>query len=197
LPSDFSLASTIRYGVQFAKFLPALLLCRSWRMEADVQPPGVPGRDPLRYKLDERTDLRGHFKSSGEFDSRLEADFAAEFEAKYGGARRVWELAREDELILAGDTVMIPDFSFTHRRDGRRALLEIVGFWHPEYLRRKLAKVRQAGRSDLILLVYQSANLAEGEFEAVSAGEVLTFTRKPVLKEVLAAVERCALLPGS
>jgi len=188
--------STIRYGVQFAKFLPALLLCKSWRMEADVQPPGVPGREPLLYALDDRTDLRTHFRPSGPFDSRLEADFAAEFEAKYGGAKRKWELAREDELILVGDTVMIPDFSFTHRKDGRRALLEIVGFWHPEYLRRKLAKVRDAGRKDLILLVYQSANVAEGEFEAASAGEVLTFRRKPILKEVLAAVERCALAPA-
>jgi predicted nuclease of restriction endonuclease-like RecB superfamily len=185
--------STIRYGVQFAKFLPALLLCRRWGMEADVQPPGVPGREPLRYTLDDRTDLRTHFKASGPFDSQLEADFAAEFEAKYGDARRGWELAREDELILVGDTVMIPDFSFTHRVDGRRALLEIVGFWHPNYLQRKLAKVRQAGRRDLILLVYKSANVAEGEFEAASAGEVLTFSRKPVLKEVLAAVERCAV----
>jgi predicted nuclease of restriction endonuclease-like RecB superfamily len=187
--------STIRYGVQFAKFLPALMLCQRWRMEADVQPPGVPRREPLRYTLDDRSDLRTHFRASGPFDSQLEADFAAEFEAKYGGVRRRWELAREDELILVGDTVMIPDFSFTHRKSGRRALLEIVGFWHPEYLRRKLAKVREAGRSDLILLVYQSANLAEGEFEAASAGEVLTFSRKPVLKDVLAAVERCAVLP--
>jgi predicted nuclease of restriction endonuclease-like RecB superfamily len=182
--------------VQFAKFLPALLLCGRWRMEADVQPPGVSSREPLLYQLDDKTELRTHFRASGPFDSRLEADFAAEFEAKYGGARRRWELAREDELILVGDTVMIPDFSFTHRKDGRRALVEIVGYWHPEYLRRKLAKVREAGRSDLILLVYRSANLAEGEFEAASAGEVIAFSRKPILKEVLAAVERSAILPG-
>lgn len=185
--------STIRYGLQFAKFLPALLLCPRWSMEADVQPPGISNRGPLRYRLDDRTDLRTHFKASGLFDSQLEADFAAEFEGKYGVAARVWELAREDELILVDDTVMIPDFSFTHRKNGRRALLEIVGYWHPDYLRRKLAKVQQAGRRDLILLVYESANVAEGTFEAASAGEVLTFTRKPVLKEVLAAVERAAI----
>jgi predicted nuclease of restriction endonuclease-like RecB superfamily len=184
--------STMRYGLQFAKFLPALLLCQSWHMEADVHPPGG-GRQPHRYVLDDRTELRTHFKASGAFDSRLEADFAAEFEAKYGGAARKWELAREDELIVVGDTVMIPDFSFTHRKDGRRALLEIVGFWHPRYLQRKLDKVRQARRSDLILLVYQSANVAEGAFEAASAGQVITFSRKPVLKEVLAAVEQCAV----
>ncbi len=187
--------STIRYGLQFAKFLPALLLCERWQMEADVLPPKAPTSEPLRYHLDDRTPLRTHFKSSGPFDSQLEADFAAEFESKYSGAKRKWELAREDELIVVGDTVMIPDFSFTHRKDGRRALLEIVGFWHPRYLQRKLAKVRQAGRQDLILLVYESVNVAEGSFEAASAGEVLTFSRKPILKDVLAAVERCAILP--
>jgi predicted nuclease of restriction endonuclease-like RecB superfamily len=188
--------STIRYGLQFAKFMPALLLCQNWQMEADIQLPGIPSREPHRYVLDHHTELRSHFKASGPFDSQLEADFAAEFAEKYGGPVRVWQLAREDELILVGDTVMIPDFSFTHRKDGRRALLEIVGFWQPDYLRRKLEKVRQAKRRDLILLVYESANVAEGTFEAVSAGEVLTFSRKPVLKDVLAAVERCAVTQG-
>ncbi|MBN1889157.1 MAG: DUF790 family protein [Thermoflexales bacterium] len=198
--------STQRYGIQFAKFLPALMLCSSWRMEADVCPPRTGGAKPITrnsqpetylYTLDDSTELRTHFKPSGEFDSRLEADFAAEFEAKYGGVEREWVLAREDELIPAGDAVMIPDFSFTHRKDGRRALLEIVGFWHPNYLRRKLEKVRQAQRGDLILLVYESACVAEGKFDfaAASPGEVLTFKRKPVLKDVLAAVERCALAP--
>lgn len=187
--------STIRYGLQFAKFFPALLLCPAWQMEADVQPPGLARREPCRYTLDDRTPLRTHFKESAPFDSKLEADFAAEFEAKYSGPARQWELAREDELIILDDTVMIPDFSLTHRRDGRRVLIEIVGFWHPRYLQRKLAKVRRAGRTDLILLVYQSVNVAEGTFEAASAGEVLTFVRKPILKEVLAAAERCAAPP--
>lgn len=183
--------STIRYGLQFARFMPALLLCRRWRMTAEVRPPGV-GR-LMQYTLDDETELRGHFKASGEFDSQLEADFAVEFEEKYGRVERKWDLAREDEIIIVGDTVMIPDFSFTNRKDGRRALLEIVGYWHPRYLQRKLEKVRQAGRRDLILLVYESANVAEGAFEAAAAGEVLTFKSKPVLKEVLGAVERCAV----
>lgn len=187
--------STIRYGLQFARFLPALLLCPQWHMEADVLPPGTPRNRPLRYTLDDSAALQSHFKMSGEFDSQLEADFAAEFEAKYRGPRRKWALAREDELIVLEDTVMIPDFSLTHRRDGRRALLEIVGFWHPRYLQRKLQKVQQAGRHDLILLVYEAVNVAEGAFEAASAGEVLKFSRKPILKDVLAAAERCAVLP--
>jgi hypothetical protein len=190
-------SSSIRYGLQFAKFMPALLLGNRWQMEADVQPPKVSRTStPLRYVLDDQTPLRTHFKASGPFDSQLEADFAAEFEEKYGGVARKWVMAREDELITVEDTVMIPDFSFTHHKDGRRALLEIVGFWHPNYLRRKLAKVRQAQRSNLILVVYKSANVSEEAFEAASAGEVLMFTRKPILKDVLAAIERCATAPS-
>jgi len=183
--------STLRYGLQFAKFLPAILLCQNWQLEAEVQPPT--SRRPLHYNLDDQTALRSHFKASPLFDSTLEADFAADFATKYTGAKRAWELTREDEVIVLGDTVMIPDFALTHRKDGRRALIEIIGFWHPEYLQRKLTKIRQANCSHLILLVYQSANVATGVFEAVSTGEVLTFNKKPILKEVLAAVERCAI----
>lgn len=183
--------STIRYGLQFARFMPALLLCQTWQMVGKVRPPG---QDQfLRYELDDGTELRGYFKGSEGFASKLEAGFAAEFETKYNRAERIWELAYEDEIIPVGDTVMIPDFSLTHRKDGRRALVEIVGFWHPKYLARKLRKIQEANRRDMIVLVYESANVAEGAFEDASAGEVLMFKHKPILKDVMAAVERIAL----
>jgi predicted nuclease of restriction endonuclease-like RecB superfamily len=183
--------STTRYGRQFAVFLPALLLGQQWSMVADVRLPGE--SKTLYYRLDATTPLKTHFKGGGEFDSRMEADFAAEFEAKFGGERGGWTLKREDEVLLLGDTVMIPDFSVTNKADGRRALIEIVGFWHPEYLNRKLEKVRAANRHDLILLVYEGVNLTEDRLLNVP-GEVLYFAKKPVLKDVMAAVERSAVL---
>jgi hypothetical protein len=193
--------ATIRYGRQMAKFLPALLLCRNWKMEADIHIPSPPGmrdaqKGPLLYRLDPRSGLRSHYQASGPFDSKLEEDFSGEFEAKYRRARRQWELRREDEIIPLGDTVMIPDFSFTHVKDGRRALLEIVGFWHPNYLRRKLEKLRQAGRKDLIVLVYEGVKCSQEDLAEVP-GEVLFFKKKPVLKRVLEAVERCAMQTDS
>jgi len=188
--------ATIRYGRQMAKFLPALLLCRNWEMEADIHIPPPPGmknaqKGRLLYRLDPRSGLRSHYQASGPFDSKLEADLATEFEAKYSRARRQWELCREDEVIPLGDTVMIPDFSFTHVKDGRRALLEIVGFWHPNYLRRKVEKLRQAGRRDLVVLIYEGVKCSQEDLAEVP-GEVLFFKKKPVLKQVLEAVERCA-----
>ncbi|MCK5919581.1 MAG: DUF790 family protein, partial [Methylococcales bacterium] len=164
-------ASTMRYGLQFAKFMPALLLCQNWHMVAKVRPPN--SNKIMTYQLDHTTSLKTHFKPAKAFDSKLEANFAAEFSEKYTRAERKWTLGREDELLLVSDSVMIPDFSFTHVKDGRRALLEIVGFWHPDYLRRKLKKVRAVGRTDLILLVYESTNVSAEPFAEVSAGEVI------------------------
>ncbi|NJO82782.1 MAG: DUF790 family protein [Blastochloris sp.] len=183
--------ATTRYGRQFGAFLPALFLGQRWTMQASVRLPGA--HHSLTYRLDQKSPLVSHFKRSGAFDSRMEADFAAAFEAKFGGERGAWQLTREDEVLLLGDTVMIPDFAVTHRKDGRRALIEIVGFWHPEYLNRKLAKVREAERSDLILLVYEGVNLTADRLLHIP-GEVLYFANKPVLKDVMKSVERCAKL---
>jgi predicted nuclease of restriction endonuclease-like RecB superfamily len=179
--------ATTRYGRQFAAFLPALLLGEKWQMSASVRPPGF--TKTCEYKLDAKSSLRTHFKRSGEFDSRLEADFAADFAAKFGGKRGKWVLTREDEVILLGDTVMIPDFALTHKKDGRRVLIELVGFWTREYLRRKVEKVRAAQRSDLLLLVYEGINLTPDKLEDIP-GEVLYFKNKPVMKDLMAAVER-------
>ena len=54
-------------------------------------------------------------------------------------------------------SVMVPDFRLVHP-DGRSFLLEIVGYWRPEYLRKKFAQVRRAGRHDLILAISERLN---------------------------------------
>ena len=182
-------SATMRYGRQFAAFLPALLLCERWSMVAMVRSPQT--WSMATYRLDASSELQSHFKQSGPFDSRLEADFAHEFEEKFGSKRGQWILTREDEVLNLGDTVMIPDFALTHKRTGQRVLIELVGFWHPDYLRRKVEKVRAAQCRNLLLLVYEGVNLAPEALQDVP-GEVLYFKQKPVLKEVMSAVEAIA-----
>lgn len=155
-------------------------------MKADVRPPQM-GKH-LLYQLNDQVPLVSHFKKSPTYDSQLEANFATEFYAKFGAKRGKWELSREDEVILLGDTVMIPDFALTHRDSGKRILIEIMGFWHPDYLRRKLQKVHEANLNNLLLLVYEDVNLTADKLEDVPA-TVLYFVKKPVLKDVLAAAD--------
>lgn len=182
--------ATTRYGRQFAAFLPALLLCKQWRMAATVHPPQTGAT--AAYRLDYTTSLQTHFKQSGLFDSRLEADFAREFEQKMGGKRGHWRLFRESEVLLLGDTVMIPDFMLVDEQDAnRKILIELVGFWHPEYLRRKIEKVRVAQCAHLLLLVYKGLKITEDAFQD-SASEVIFFQQKPVIKDVMETVEKMA-----
>ena len=173
-----------------AAFLPALLLCEQWRLLARVRPPQATGE--MSYQLDSTSSLRSFFKSSGLFDSRLEADFAGEFEQKMGSKRGHWQLTRESEVLLLGDTVMIPDFILVDDQDeNRKIMIELVGFWHPEYLRRKIEKVRAANCAHLLLLVYQGLKITEDAFQD-AASEVIFFQNKPVLKEVMETVEEMA-----
>src|SRR5437588_2759661 len=183
-------SSTLRYGRQLAAFLPALLLCERWQMQAYVRPPQARGE--ILYRLDHTCSLRTHFKSSGIFDSRLEEDFSSEFEQKMGEKRGHWRMVRESEVLLLGDTVMIPDFVLIDEADEtRKILIELVGFWHPNYLKRKVEKVHAANCTHLLLLVYQGLNVTEEAFEG-SASEVIFFQNKPVLKEVMITVEAMA-----
>ena len=67
------------------------------------------------------------------YDSLLEKTFAERFHA----IESDWQIEREVAIINLKETVFIPDFAFRHT-DGRTALMEIVGYWRPEYLKKNL-----------------------------------------------------------
>lgn len=98
---------------------------------------------------------------------------------------------RENDVLDLGAEVMIPDFAFEHP-DGRQAILEIVGFWTPEYLSEKLAKIRTAELDNLIVAVSEQLDCAEEDFGA-AADRVLWFkTGSHVYDVVVLAKEYAA-----
>ncbi len=119
-----------KYGLKLAVFLPALLLCTRWKMEAEI----VTAEGEQRYfPLDESSNLVSHYRDSTMYDSLLEKTFAERFHAIDSD----WDIEREVAIINLKETVFIPDFAFRHT-DGRTALMEIVGYWRPEYLKKNL-----------------------------------------------------------
>ena len=118
-----------KYGIQMALFLPALLHCDRWWLDATIV---MNQKDHLRFNVTDESGLQSHYRDPGEFDSELERHFATQFDK----INTEWTLERETDIINLKDTVMIPDFAFSHP-DGRRALMEIVGFWTPDYLQKK------------------------------------------------------------
>ena len=108
-----------------------------------------------------------------QYDSRVEERFAQEF-------RRLapdWDVLREPEPITAENTLIFPDFALQHRSNpARRWLLEIVGFWTPDYVARKLASYRNARLSNLILCIDEGRNCAEADLPAGAV--VVRFRRR-------------------
>lgn len=145
------LRQTRRYGVAMARFLPALIACRGWRMHASVAAPRS-GR-ALRLDLSSDDGLKSHLPPPEDFDSTVEEKFAAKWGDEPRGG---WRLVREGRILHEGQHVFVPDFALVHD-DGREVLLEIIGFWTPEYLTAKAKTLSRFRDRNLLLAVSQMA----------------------------------------
>lgn len=144
------LRETRRYGAAMARFLPALLACRGWRMHAVLRPKNRAWL--ARLEISPADGLTSHLPPPDEFDSDLEAAFAE----KWGDQpREGWTLHREAEVLHVGQHVFVPDFVFQHT-DGRRVILELIGFWTPEYLQTKLETLARFADQPVLLAVADS-----------------------------------------
>ena len=106
----------------------------------------------LSFDLSPNDRLNSHLPSPDMFDSRVEEAFAR----KWGTEdREGWRLIREGELLHCGQKVFVPDFVFRHT-DGRTVLMEIIGFWTPEYLEAKFQTLRMFQDHRILLAVSES-----------------------------------------
>ncbi len=172
-------AHTRRYGVQMAALLPALLHIHKWELTARLNLNG----QELEYNLASNVKLKSPYPQPPEFDSMLESTFAKRWEKLHS----IWALEREVEVVDLKGTVFLPDFALRHP-DHRTAYVEIVGFWHPDYLKRKFEKVRRAGMHNLILAVSDRLKVGEGELESVP-GPVVMFKGQLDPKAVAGVLE--------
>jgi len=172
------LTVTRRYGVSFARFLPALLSCRGWSLRALVR---TPWRTRAELRLSSRDGYRSHLPAPAEFDSTVEEAFAR----KFGQQRDGWKLERESEIVHRGQQAFFPDFVFRHE-DGTEVMLEIVGFWTPEYLEAKRELLRRLRPARLLVAVAEKS-LRRGA--RVPEGFLVYKTRLKIAP-VLEALER-------
>jgi len=151
---------TRRYGTRFARLLRTVAkTADEWSLEATIDDRGtertlhlseadvsVPGVEPV-------TEVT--------YDSGVEADFAARFEA----LDLDWDLTREPEPLAAGTHVVIPDFAFDYRYADFRVFFEIMGFWTPEYVAKKLSRLGDLDAVEMVVAVDESLGVGE-EIEA-------------------------------
>jgi predicted nuclease of restriction endonuclease-like RecB superfamily len=180
-----------KYGVQMAVFLPALLLCRGWRMRAEIQHQKR-GRPAYFELTSAQTLLRSHYLSVGGYTNPVIEKLASTW-ARGGGD---WELTRSREVIDLGDSAFIPDFVIKHP-SGASVHLEVLGFWTPERLRERLRDFEHAGLTRFILAAWEELRGSREPLAPVPRN-VLTFkTSLDPAVVALKAEELCAAAPDT
>ena len=172
------LRHTHAYGVDFARFLAALVQARDWRFTAEIVL--RKGWRPFLFTLTPADGLRSRVPAPALFDSTLEASLAE----KFGPERDGWRLRREGAALEAGSALLIPDFVFTHA-DGTEVAFEIVGYWTPEYLAEKFGKLGRVRAPNLLVAVPRARALASGTVPHA----VLPFKTRILLRDLLPRLE--------
>lgn len=176
---------TRRYGTGFARLLRTAAKTDDWRLVATIDDRGtdrelvltdadvrVPGVDPVAEPA---------------FDSDVEADFAARFRS----LDLDWTLVREPEPLAVddGERVMIPDFAFDYEPSGAttdskfRVYFEIMGFWTPDYVEKKLGQL--AGVEDVDLVVAVDESLAVSDEVEARDHRAIPYTGSVRVKDVV------------
>jgi len=183
-PTSLFKANT-HYGVKLAMLIPALLHVTKWDLTATLRHKDTySGKVQVkRFTLDANCGLVTHYPPGKTYDSMLEAGFVE----RWAKAKTDWRLEREVDLIPIPGSVMIPDFRLVHP-DGQTFLLEIVGYWRPEYLKKKFAQVRQSGREDLILAISERLNLEKAGVDFRQTPARLVWFKDQLLPKAVLAV---------
>jgi predicted nuclease of restriction endonuclease-like RecB superfamily len=178
---DSLFRSTRRYGTQFARLLRTVAVTADWRLTATVDDRGT--ERTMQLSDDDPVTVSGADPIAGDrFDSTVEAEFATRFRSLDFD----WTLVREPEPLEAGRRVMIPDFAFEHEYADFRVFFEIMGFWTPEYVEKKLGQLDAVEGVEMLVAVDES--LGVGEEVAARDHRAITYSRSIRLKDVRGAL---------
>ncbi|NRB06318.1 MAG: DUF790 family protein [Richelia sp.] len=176
-----------RYGLAIAKLIPALLHVTRWSLAATLQVKDFYSNTwkTGRFAFNSECGLVTHYPPGKPYDSMIEASFAD----KWAAMKTEWVLEREVDLVPIPGSVMIPDFRLVHP-NGRIFLLEIIGYWRPQYLQKKFSQVRRSDCDNLILAISERLNLDKAgvKLQDVSS-KIVWFKHKLLPKSVLAVIE--------
>jgi uncharacterized protein len=166
---------TTKYGRALAGLLPVLASSAAWCASARVR---FDGR-LWTLELDAASPIACDGTLPRPADSHAERHLARELR-KLGST---WQIVREAEVVRVGARLFYPDFTLVSARG--RVVVEIVGFWTPEYLAKKAEAIAAADRP---ILVCVDERHARGPF--AESPHVLPYKRRPDAAALVRAAER-------
>ena len=136
-----------KYGIQMAVFLPALLLCENWQMRAEINDK----RGTLFYELtSEQTELVSNRADEPEYENPIHEKLVKAWEK----SKIDWKLEVNREVLDLGKTAFIPDYVLISP-EHEKIYLDVLGFWTPKSLQKRLEEFRAANYKKFILAAWQ------------------------------------------
>jgi len=195
------LRGTHRYGIQMAKFLPGLLACSDWTLRATVIPKGLAKHADSNWGrsqrwlliLDDRSGLQSTAVTPSKIDSGVEEQLVESWKlmqllADGNPELAGWQLIREGELLVRGQRVFFPDFTIITPSQNR-VLVEIVGFWTPEYRRHKSQVLEAFADAPLLLAIPQSLKSHWMKHTFSPNHRVIYYSQEVFPGEIIRAIE--------
>ncbi|HMF14209.1 MAG TPA: DUF790 family protein, partial [Gemmataceae bacterium] len=169
-------SATQKYGLQLALFLPAILLCGDFEVEAELR--WGTQRKPKTLRLSSEDGLVSHASDTGTYVPPELGMFAELFRKRVED----WDIAEEAEVFSLGDAFWVPDFRLTHRPTGKSVLLEVLGFWRRASAEKHLERLRRHARVPFLLAVSDQLRVEEAALEGLPAG-IHRFRQMPLPDE--------------
>lgn len=172
---------SLKYGVQMAVFLPALLLCKGWEMRAEIAS-GKPGRENAFFELSSsQKRLQSNYLEGLTDENPVKERFAAKWEK----LETEWTLEASREVIPLGESAFIPDFVLKHA-GGHTFYLEVMGFWTPRHLNNRLKEFAHARFDNFILAAWDELRGSRDPLTKIPANTII-FKRSldPVAVELM------------
>ncbi len=127
-----------KYGIRMAVFLPALLLCQNWKMSAEVAQ--KQGGNVFYELASEQTELKSCYYDEPEYENPDLEKLKKNWE-KFSDDE--WQLKENRQVIDLGKTAFVPDLVLISPR-GEEIYLDVLGFWTPKSLKKRLEEFRVA-----------------------------------------------------
>ena len=139
------LKMTTKYGTSLAKLIPHVVSMRSWYIMADIVRKRGRRKAFLSFTLSSSS--RELFPQERPEEPLYDSELERSFSSIVGSAG--WIALREPEPLIAGNSILIPDFLL--KKGAAKIYVEVMGFWTPDYVEKKLRKIREVKEPMLIL----------------------------------------------
>ncbi|HEY8561745.1 MAG TPA: DUF790 family protein [Pyrinomonadaceae bacterium] len=155
-----------KYGIQMAVFLPALLLCKNWRLRAEIAQ--KQGKN-LFFEL--ASDQPGIV--SNRFDETpYENPDIQKLQKNWEKLATDWRLQENRAVLDLGKIAFVPDLVLISPA-GRKIYLDVLGFWTPKSLQKRLDEFSAANFQDFVIAASNELRGSREEFTSESAHLIL------------------------